>query len=202
MRSASGRSRKSTTKTETKTKRKFIYDSFFFFSFFASFSTRRPRNTHSLSCFRFVVGVRRSIDYFLLRIVIFRILFYEKQNGKETIRVVPVRLPPMVARLDVVFANRQYFIGTFPIYIDPYHEPLPALASIVLTRCSCTSAELLLSVIAAMLAVWLCGECRRFGFPFDCYLITDIYVFWILVFLREKRKKTTSSVCDRRYVWI
>lgn len=129
------RNKKTHTKTETKTKRIFIC----FFLLLLRLRHNDP-NTHSIhnNCVYLLSvhrSLKRSIDYFLLRIVIFRILFYEKQNGKETCRSSPVAAdccpvrprpadPARPNRILVAFELTifyRYILNLF-IWYDTYHD--------------------------------------------------------------------------------
>lgn len=114
-------------------------------------------------------------------------------------RVVPVRLPPMVVRFGLgpptlpdqiefsLRSNWQYFIGIYWIYLFDtirimISEHNCVLLLQVLTRCLYTSGDFFwvsLQRCCRRARALGSGVCRRFGFPFDCYLITDIYVFWL-----------------------
>lgn len=229
MRSSSGRCRKSTTinqkkkkqkpKTETKTKRKFIW--FFFFVRSLRFRHEDP-NTHSIVyvfcelciSFQFIASVKRSIDYFLLQIVIFAdfVLWKNKTVRK---RVVPVGLPPMVARHDPARCRRCcwalastifyryivysiYLFDTIRIMISVHHcLPFKSPHEVFVYV-----GRFLLSVIAAMLCVCVCAVvvlCRRFAFPFLIVTWSLIFMFSLVATKTKTKKKKTfcvwSSVC-------
>lgn len=150
--------------------------------------------------------------------MIFRILFYEKQNGKETCRSSPIAADGRPARpgprLESTMIFYRYIFNLF-IWYDPYHGFLHTTVPVCKTphEVFVYVGRFLLSVIAAMCAVCLVewvedgGVCvQEICFSvFDCYLITDIYVFWLRPKKnkqkrkkKEKKKKTFcvwSSVC-------